>query len=34
MAWGDIDKRTLYFAAQTGIYRIRLDVQGASAFAK
>src|SRR5439155_823880 len=34
MAWGDTDKRTLYLAAQTGIYRIRLNVPGASAFAK
>lgn len=29
MAWGDADHRTLYFAAQTGIYRIRLNVAGA-----
>ncbi len=34
MAWGDDDKCTLYLAAQSGIYRIRLNVQGASAFAK
>lgn len=34
MAWGDADKRTLYLAAQTGIYRIRLNIPGASAFAK
>jgi gluconolactonase len=34
MAWGDNDKRTLYLAAQTGIYRIRLNVPGASAFAR
>jgi gluconolactonase len=34
MAWGDADKRTLYLAAQTGIYRIRLNVPGASAFVK
>lgn len=34
MAWGGADKRTLYLAAQTGIYRIRLNVPGASAFAK
>lgn len=34
MAWGDADKRTLYLAAQTGIYRIRVNVAGASAFAK
>jgi gluconolactonase len=29
MAWGDDDGRTLYLAAQTGIYRIRLAVGGA-----
>ncbi len=34
MAWGDSDKSTLYLAAQTGIYRIRLNVPSASAFAK
>jgi gluconolactonase len=34
MAWGDTDKRTLYLAAQTGIYRIRLNIPGASAFVK
>jgi gluconolactonase len=34
MAWGDPDKRTLYLAAQKGIYRIRLNVPGASAFVK
>lgn len=34
MAWGDADKRTLYLAAQTGIYRIRLNIPGASAFAR
>jgi gluconolactonase len=34
MAWGDTDKRTLYLAAQSSIYRIRLNVPGASAFAK
>jgi len=34
MALGNTDKRTLYLAAQTGIYRIRLNVPGASAFAK
>lgn len=27
--WGDADRRTLYLAAQTGIYRIRLNVPGA-----
>jgi gluconolactonase len=30
MAWGDADKRTLYLAAQTGIYRLRLNHSGAS----
>ena len=29
MAWGDDDGRTLYLAAQTGVYRIRLGVAGA-----
>jgi gluconolactonase len=29
MAWGDADHRTLYLAAQTGIYRLRLNVTGA-----
>jgi gluconolactonase len=29
MAWGDADRRTLYLAAQTGIYRLRLNVAGA-----
>jgi gluconolactonase len=28
MAWGDEDGRTLYWAAQTGIYRIRLLIPG------
>ena len=28
MAWGDIDRRSLYLTAQTGIYRIRLGVPG------
>jgi gluconolactonase len=31
LAWGDADRRTLYLAAQTGIYRLRLKVQGAGA---
>jgi gluconolactonase len=31
MAWGDADGRTLYLAAQTGIYRLRLKVAGAGA---
>ena len=29
MAWGDADGRTLYLAAQTGIYRLRLNIPGA-----
>ena len=32
--WGDTDHRTLYLAAQTGIYRIRLNIPGAGAFQK
>jgi gluconolactonase len=31
MAWGDADRRTLYLAAQTGLYRIRLNIVGAPA---
>ena len=27
-AWGDEDGRTLYLAAQTGLYRIRLNIPG------
>jgi gluconolactonase len=34
MAWGDTDKRTLYLAAQSEIYRIRLSISGASALAQ
>lgn len=34
MAWGDADGRTLYLAAQTGIYRLRLKMTGAGAWAK
>ena len=34
MAWGDADGRTLYLAAQTGIYRLRLNVAGAGALPK
>lgn len=30
MAWGDADKKSLYLAAQTGIYRVRLNVPGAT----
>jgi gluconolactonase len=29
MAWGDADGRTLYLTAQTGLYRLRLNVAGA-----
>ena len=31
MAWGDADQQTLYLAAQSGIYRIRLHTPGAVA---
>lgn len=31
MAWGDADRRSLYLAAQTGIYRLRLNNPGAGA---
>lgn len=34
MAWGDADGRTLYWAAQTGIYRLRLNIPGAGALPK
>ena len=34
MAWGEADRQTLYLAAQTGIYRIRLNNPGAVAFTK
>jgi len=34
MAWGGADGRTLYLAAQTGIYRLRLTVAGAGALPK
>jgi gluconolactonase len=33
-AWGDSDHRSLYLAAQTGIYRLRLNVPGAGATLK
>jgi gluconolactonase len=33
MAWGDTDRQTLYWAAQTGVYRIRLNNPGSAAFA-
>jgi gluconolactonase len=29
LAWGDSDRRTLYLAAQTSIYRLRLSIPGA-----
>jgi gluconolactonase len=28
LAWGDADYRTLYLTAQTGLYRLRLDIAG------
>ncbi len=31
MAWGDMDRRTLYLAAQNGLYRLRLSLPGAGA---
>lgn len=34
LAWGDADRRTLYLAAETGIYRLRLGVPGAGAWPK
>jgi gluconolactonase len=34
MNWGDADHRTLYLAAETGIYRIRLNVPGAGVWSK
>lgn len=34
MAWGGLDGRTLYLAAQTGIYEMRLNVSGAGAWTK
>jgi gluconolactonase len=34
MAWGDPDRRSLYLAAQTGIYRLRVNNPGAAAFLK
>jgi gluconolactonase len=34
MAWGGIDRQTLYLAAQTGIYRLRLSNPGVVTFAK
>jgi len=34
MAWGDADGRTLYLAAQTGIYRLRLNFAGVGVLPK
>ena len=34
MAWGGADRQTLYLAAQTGIYRIHLNVSGAGSLPK
>lgn len=34
LAWGDADYRSLYLTAQTGIYRLRLNVAGNGAFIK
>ncbi|MGD9590628.1 MAG: SMP-30/gluconolactonase/LRE family protein [Pyrinomonadaceae bacterium] len=31
MAWGDDDRRTLYLAARSGLYKIRLNIKGAGA---
>lgn len=31
MAWGDADGKTLYLTAQTGVYRLRLNIGGAPA---
>jgi len=31
--WGDADWKTLYLTARTGLYRLRLNVAGATAFA-
>lgn len=32
-AWGDADWKTLYFTARSGLYRLHLNVAGATAFA-
>jgi gluconolactonase len=32
-AWGDADGKTLYLTAQTGLYRIRLNIPGTRPFA-
>jgi gluconolactonase len=34
MAWGDADGRTLYMTARTGLYRMRVNVPGASALTR
>ena len=34
LAWGDFDRQTLYMAARTGLYRIRLSVPGAGVTSK
>lgn len=34
MAWGDEERKTLYIAAQTSVYRVKLGVAGAGAFVK
>lgn len=34
LAWGGADRRTLYLAAQTGIYRLRMKVAGAGTWPK
>ncbi len=31
VAWGDADRRTLYFTARTGVYRVRMKVAGLAA---
>jgi hypothetical protein len=34
LAWGGADRRTLFLAAQTSIYSLRLNVSGAGAWPK
>jgi gluconolactonase len=34
MAWGDADGKTLYLAARTGLYKMRLNVAGVRPFAR
>ncbi len=31
LAWGDADRKALYFTARTGLYKVRLNVAGAGA---